>query len=102
MTKKKLIELVSKETGYTQDCVSNVANTLLEFIAQEIANGSVVRVYPLGTFRAVKRNSRKGRDMTTGKEIIIPSKFVPKFKASSSLLEMMDSLRGGENERGVY
>jgi DNA-binding protein HU-beta len=58
---------------------------ITDSIAQAIRKGGKVALIGFGTFSAVERKARKGRNPRTGKEIKIAAKKVPKFSAGAAL-----------------
>ncbi|HOK35513.1 MAG TPA: HU family DNA-binding protein [Candidatus Pacearchaeota archaeon] len=85
MTKQEFIEAVSKKTKLPKSEVSEVVNTGIEVITQNINKGIVFTGF--GTFTVSKRKARTGRNPKTGETIKIPAMKVPRFKAGKVLKE---------------
>jgi DNA-binding protein HU-beta len=62
---------------------------MLEAVTDSLQKGEKVTLIGFGTFSAVKRNARTGRNPQTGKAIKIPAKTVAKFKAGSKLADAL-------------
>ena len=56
-------------------------------MVEAIQKDKIFKVIGMGTFSIVKRASRKGINLQTGKPITIPAKDVLKFKISQKLKE---------------
>jgi DNA-binding protein HU-beta len=86
MNKAELIEAVAKTTC-TKVEAANAVNAVIDTIAKALKKGDSVTLVGFGTFSVKKRKARIGRNPQTGKEIKIPAKKVPAFKAGKELKE---------------
>ena len=59
----------------------------LEAVTDTLEKGENVTLIGFGTFSAVKRTARTGRNPQTGKAIKIPAKTVVKFKPGKKLAD---------------
>ncbi|MFA5645859.1 MAG: HU family DNA-binding protein [Candidatus Ratteibacteria bacterium] len=84
MNKKDLIEAVAKVVS-TKKEAADAVDTLIKTITTALKKGDSVMLVGFGTFKVTKRGARKGRNPQTGKEIKIPAKKVPVFKAGAAL-----------------
>jgi DNA-binding protein HU-beta len=87
MNKAELVEEVTSRTGLTKKAARETVDTITSAITDSLAKGEKVTLVGFGTFKVRKRNSRRGRNPQTGKEIQIPAKDVPKFEAGKNLKE---------------
>ena len=87
MNKNDLIEKVAGETGLMKRDVRAAVNTTLKVISRTLEGGEKVTLVGFGTFQAVDRKARSGRNPQTGERMQIPDKRVPKFKAGKPLKE---------------
>ncbi|AZR72766.1 DNA-binding protein [Anoxybacter fermentans] len=95
MTKTELIEKVAEKTGLTKkdsgEAVTAVFDIIIEYLAGEAkkpeAERNKVQIIGFGSFEVKDREARKGRNPRTGKEIEIPARTVPVFKAGKSFKE---------------
>jgi len=85
MTKESLIEALAKKTGCSKSAAADCLNTILDEVEKALKKGEKVILTGFGTFSVSKRKARTGRNPKTGKEIKIPAKTVPKFKAGKTL-----------------
>lgn len=91
MTKTDLIEKVSLQTdGLTKKQTEIIVNMLFDSIKDALAGGEKIEIRGFGSFRIRKRQTREGRNPKTGKNVSVPEKKVPFFKAGKELKEMVD------------
>lgn len=85
MTKAELIDKVSSSAGLSKADAGRALDATIDAIKVGIKKGQKITLVGFGTFLAVKRKARKGRNPKTGEEIKIPAAKVPKFSASKAL-----------------
>lgn len=71
------IEVTKKDLGIIVDGV-------LKAIQNEVVAGGKVQLVGFGTFEAVERAARDGRNPLTGKPMKLPASKAPKFKAGKA------------------
>jgi DNA-binding protein HU-beta len=92
MVKQDLVKSVaSKIEGATQKDVAIVIDTVLETIKESVANGEKINLVGFGSFEAVERAAREGRNPKTGESISIPASKAPKFKAGKNFKDMVNA-----------
>ncbi|WHP38878.1 MAG: HU family DNA-binding protein [Mollicutes bacterium] len=87
MKKSDFIDLISKKLDITKKEGENVYSVVFDSMVEAIQKDKIFKVIGMGTFSIVKRASRKGINLQTGKPITIPAKDVLKFKISQKLKE---------------
>jgi DNA-binding protein HU-beta len=85
MNKTDLVGRIAKDTDIPKSTALNVLNSTLGSITEALKKGQSVTLVGFGTFTIAERKARKGRDPQTKKEIRIPAKRVPKFRAGKAL-----------------
>ena len=91
MRKADLVEKVmGKVDGVSSDKVSKIVNAVFDTIAEGLADGDSYSQDNFGTFKAVERAARKGRNPQTGDEIAIPAKAAVKLVVSKNLKELVN------------
>lgn len=89
MTKKELVEVLSKELGYSKKEVERVLDKFTGIVFDRVKNGEKVAVTGFGTFDLGKRASRRGIDPQTGQSITIPEMKMPRFRAGKRFKEIV-------------
>ncbi len=87
MNKAELIEEVRTKTALTKKVSREAVDAVVSAITDSLAREERVTLVGFGTFQVMERKARTGRNPRTGKELQIPAKKVPKFKAGKSLRE---------------
>ena len=87
MNKNDLIEKIAGETGLMKRDVRAAVNATLGVISCTLEGGEKVTLVGFGTFQAVDRKARSGRNPQTGERMQIPDKRVPRFRAGKVLKE---------------
>ena len=81
MTKSELIESIAqKQTQLAQKDIDLAVKTLLEHMAQSLADGERIEIRGFGSFSLHYRPPRVGRNPKTGDAVSLPAKYVPHFK----------------------
>jgi DNA-binding protein HU-beta len=89
MTKDELVAKVAGATTMPKTQVNKMLKATLGEISKALATGEKISFVGFGTFDAVERKARVGRNPKTGEELKIPATIVPKFKAGKNLREMV-------------
>jgi DNA-binding protein HU-beta len=90
VNKSELVNSISNSTDITKVAAEKVLDCFMQSIETTLKNDEKVVLVGFGTFLVSKRSARKGRNPQTGKEIQIPAKKIPKFKAGSKLSEVVN------------
>ncbi len=85
MTKAELIRKVAKGAKISRASAEEAVNAFTDYVTKALKKGDKLTLPGFGTFSVAKRKARAGRNPQTGKEIKIPARKVPKFKAGSLL-----------------
>ena len=87
MTKKELIDHLSKQHALTKLLSAKVVDSLFEAIGQSMAKKEDTLIVGFGTFSSKARAERQGRNPNTGEPLTIAATTVPTFKPASKLKE---------------
>ncbi len=90
MNKKELVDSISNSADITKAAAEKVLECFMQSIESALKNDGKVVLVGFGTFSVSKRKGRTGRNPQTGKEIDIPAKNIPKFKAGTKLSEVIN------------
>jgi len=95
MTKSELIErLAARQTQLSLKDVELVVKSLLEHMAQSLAQGERIEIRGFGSFSLHYRAPRVGRNPKTGQSVDLDGKYVPHFKPGKELRDRVnDSLQ---------
>ena len=79
MNKSELIEALAKETDLSKAAAGRAIDALLGIVTKTVAKKQDVQLIGFGTFKAVKRAARAGKNPRTGEALKIAAATVPKF-----------------------
>ncbi|MBN2000936.1 HU family DNA-binding protein [candidate division KSB1 bacterium] len=86
MKKSDVVNEVAKVTGTKKEAVLAV-EIVLSSIKNTVKKRGEVYLSGFGTFKAVKRKARKGRNPKTGAEIPVKAMHLVRFKAAKAFKE---------------
>jgi len=89
MTKKELVERVSKKVGLTKRASFEAVNAVFGNIREALVKGDKVVVTGFGTFKVRSRATRTGRNPQTGQAIKISGHRLAGFTAGKTLRRLI-------------
>jgi len=95
MTKAELVTRIAQEAGLTKRQAERVVKACLASIQVALSRGEPITVVGFGTFSVRTRPGRKGRNLRTGQELMIPARKTLKFSAGKGLREAVRPLSQG-------
>ena len=89
MNKSELIAVTAESTGLTKKDTERVLNAALDAIIAAMGDHEKVQLSGFGTFEVKEREARIGRNPRTKETIEIPATYVPTFKPSKALRDLI-------------
>ena len=89
MNKSELIAMTAESTGLTKKDAERVLNAALDVIIAAMCEHEKVQLSGFGTFEVKFRESRMGRNPQTREPSEIPAAWVPAFKPSKALRDLI-------------
>lgn len=89
LTKHEIIDKVN-EIGFTKKKSTEVIESLLETIKDSLANGEDVLVSGFGKFCVKEKQKRRGRNPSTGQDLMLKARKVVTFKCSGKLRDKIN------------
>jgi len=90
MNKNEFIDRVADMADMSKADAAKAVDAVFDSITQTLQKGDDVRLVGFGTFSAVPRKARDGRNPRTGETIKIPASIQPKFSAGKGLKEALN------------
>ena len=90
LTKNQIVEAVQNQTGFPKNRSSEIVETLLEIIKRTLASGDDVLISGFGKFKVREKTERKGRNPSTGEDMMLEARKVVTFKCSGKLRKRMN------------
>ena len=84
MNKQELVAIVAEENEISKAQAGRVVDSVFDAIMKAVAKGEGFQLVGFGTFKAVERAAREGRNPATGEMIAIPASVTPKFTAGAA------------------
>ncbi|WP_276324910.1 HU family DNA-binding protein [Aurantimonas manganoxydans] len=91
MNKNELIAAVSEKAELSKQDASSAVDAVFETLQATMAKGDDIRLVGFGTFSVSHRAASKGRNPSTGAEVDIPARNVPKFAAGKGLKDAVNN-----------
>jgi integration host factor subunit beta len=91
MNKSELIEALAEEMQIPLREASSATNTILEAMADALANGESIEIRGFGSFVVKEYGSYYGRNPKTGEKIMVKPKKLPFFKVGKELKEKVNT-----------
>jgi integration host factor subunit beta len=90
MTKKQIVDAIAEDVKLTQAVVHEIVERIFDGIINSLEKERRIELRNFGVFEVKKRKPRKAHNPLTGEKIMVPAKFVVRFKPG---LEMEDRVR---------
>ena len=85
MNKTELVAAMAEKAELSKKDAEKALTAFTNIIADTLVDGDKVAITGFGTFEAVERAERQGRNPATGEAITIAASKSPKFKAGKAL-----------------
>ena len=93
MKREDVVREVSKKTKISQRKVNDVVEAIMDVVVKNVGKGKKIVLIGFGSFEAVKRPARAGRNPQNGTPIKIPAKTVPVFSVGKRFKEKVNKKR---------
>ena len=90
MNKTELIEHIAKHSDISKAAAAKVVDAFTGTVTKALKKGDTVTLIGFGTFAVSKRAARTGRNPQTGKELKIPARKAPAFRAGKALKDAVN------------
>lgn len=90
MNKAEFTAKVAERAGLSKKTAESAIKAFTDVISEKLKEGEKVQIVGFGTFEAVERAARTGRNPHTKEEISIPSCKSPRFKSGKALKDFIN------------
>ncbi|MCE7029951.1 HU family DNA-binding protein [Jiella avicenniae] len=90
MNKNDLVAAVAEQAELSKQQAGAAVDAVFDSIEAAMAKGDDVRLVGFGTFSVSHRAASKGRNPSTGAEVDIPARNVPKFAPGKGLKDSVN------------
>ena len=91
MNKNELVSAVAEKAGITKADATSAVDAVFDTVQAELKKGGDIRLAGFGSFTVSHRAATKGRNPSTGAEVDIPARNVPKFTPGKGLKDSVNS-----------
>ena len=90
LTKKDLANTINNKLGYSKEESKGFAQVFFKSIINNIVKEKKLKITNLGTFTAIKKKARMGRNPKTKEEALITERYVISLKFSKLLRDKIN------------
>lgn len=90
MNKKEFLHIISEKTNLSNGVAEMFLDATIDALQIVLCAGDEINLPGLGKFEVKKRKARAGRNPATGAAIQIEAKIMPRFKCSSTLMNLLN------------
>ena len=90
LTKAHIINDIADQIGFTKNHSFEIVEILLELIKKTLESGDDVLISNFGKFCVKDKGERRGRNPSTGKDMILEPRKVLTFRSSGKLREKIN------------
>ena len=90
LTKNQIVQNIIKETGITKRKAVDTVEHLLEIVKSSLASGEEVLVSGFGKFNVKSKYQRKGRNPSSGEDLMLDARRVVTFRCSGKLRDKIN------------
>jgi integration host factor subunit alpha len=85
-----MVESAQNQTGFQKTRSSEIVETLLEIIKSTLESGEDVLISGFGKFSVNEKKARRGRNPSTGEDMMLAPRKVVTFKCSGKLRDKIN------------
>ncbi len=90
LTKVHIVEAIAERNGYTKKNSTELVETLLEIIKRTLESDEDVLVSGFGKFCVKAKKKRRGRNPSTGEDMMLRPRRIVTFKCSGLLRDKVN------------
>ena len=91
LTKAQIMESIADQLGFPKNHSTEIVEILLELIKKSLASDDDVLISGFGKFCVKEKRERRGRNPSTGEDMMMEPRKVVTFRCSRSLREKVNS-----------
>ena len=90
LTKAQIVETLAKQNGYSKKLSVEMVETLLELVKRSLESGEDVLISGFGKFCVKEKQERRGRNPSTGDDMILEPRKIVTFTCSRKLRDKIN------------
>jgi DNA-binding protein HU-beta len=101
VTKADIVDVIASATGLTKVETEAVVDGFISTVIETLKDGKNIEIRGFGSFKVKKRKGRIARNPRTGEQVKVDEHYVPLFKVSKELKNLVNTnLKQREKEQG--
>ena len=92
LTKAQMVETIAKQNGFPKNQSSKIVEIVLELIKNSLESGDDVLISGFGKFCVKQKKERRGRNPSTGEDMMLAPRKVLTFKCSGKLRDKVNKI----------
>ncbi len=93
LTKVEIVNSIANQIGFPKNHSSEILEALLEIIKKNLESGGDVLITGFGKFCVKEKRERRGRNPSTGEDMMLRPRKVVTFKCSGKLRDRVNGER---------
>ncbi|MCX7984182.1 MAG: integration host factor subunit beta [Bacteroidetes bacterium] len=98
MTKADIVDVIASATGLTKVETEAVVDGFIQTVIQAMKEGKNIEIRGFGSFKVKKRKGRIARNPRTGEQVKVDDHYVPYFKVSKEMKQVVNESMKRLNE----
>jgi integration host factor subunit alpha len=94
LTKDQIVNSMTNQIGFTKNHSSEILEVLLKIIKKTLETGDDVMISNFGKFCVKEKRERRGRNPSTGEDMMMKPRKVVAFRCSRKLRERLNGQPG--------
>ena len=90
LTKSQIVDSIAEKNGFTKNKSTEAVETILKLIKSTLASGDNVLISGFGKFCVKDKRERKGRNPSTGEDMMLAPRRVVTFRCSRKLRDRIN------------
>jgi len=90
LTKAQIADLIAEQNGFARNKSIEVVESLIELIKRTLESGEDVLISGFGKFCVKEKGQRRGRNPSTGSDLMLSARKVVTFKCSGKLRDKVN------------
>ena len=90
LTKAHIVDAIADQIGFTKNHSFEIVEILLELIKKTLESGDDVMISNFGKFCVKEKGERRGRNPSTGEDMMMKPRKVVTFRSSGKLRKMVN------------
>lgn len=92
MTKRDIVRVISEQVGVSQVQTREIVQRTFDAILETLAREGRIELRNFGVFEVKRRKARTARNPRTGDPVVVPDRFVIRFKPGKEMIVRIRNL----------